>query len=154
MLENPTKPNPMYSIYVYKEGIGLMSIGFANSSGDRDSIVGRVISKTQKMVIDAALLSTERYKVRSRIKWSNPRNQQCPLVQLRVVAIERGAFGLPLTRLPTLLMPKGQGIEYSVHSYFLCNLRIFSTYLCNMYSNLIQIICKQIYLTNICHIFH
>ena len=36
---------------------------FANGPGDRGSIPDRVISKTQKMVLDAALLSTQDYKV-------------------------------------------------------------------------------------------
>ena len=40
---------------------GLMSRVFANGPGDRGSIPGRVIPKTQKMVFDAALLSTQFY---------------------------------------------------------------------------------------------
>ena len=32
--------------------------------GDQGSILGRVISKTQKLVFDAALLNTQHYKVR------------------------------------------------------------------------------------------
>ena len=36
---------------------------FANGLGDRGSIRGRVILKTLKMVLDAALLSTQHYKV-------------------------------------------------------------------------------------------
>ena len=36
---------------------------FAYGPGDRDSIPGRVIPKTQKMVLDAALLNTQHYKV-------------------------------------------------------------------------------------------
>ena len=43
---------------------GLMSRVFANGQGDRGSIPGRVIPKTQKMVLDAALISTQHYKVR------------------------------------------------------------------------------------------
>ena len=35
-----------------------------NGPGDWDSIQGRVIPKTQKMVIEAALLKTQQYKVR------------------------------------------------------------------------------------------
>ena len=35
-----------------------MSGVFANGPGDRGSIPGRVIPKTQKMVLDAALLRT------------------------------------------------------------------------------------------------
>ena len=37
---------------------------FANGLGDRCSIPGRVIPKTQKMVLDATLLNTQPYKVR------------------------------------------------------------------------------------------
>ena len=41
---------------------------FANGAGDRSSIPGRVIPKTQKT--DAALLNTRHYEV----KWSNSEN--------------------------------------------------------------------------------
>ena len=41
-----------------------MSRVFANGPEDRGSIPGQVIPKTQKMVIDAALLNTQHYKVR------------------------------------------------------------------------------------------
>ena len=36
---------------------------FANSLGDLGSILGQVIPKTQKMVLDASLLNTQHYKV-------------------------------------------------------------------------------------------
>ena len=39
-----------------------MSRVFANGLGDWGSIPGRVIPKTQKMVLDAALLNTQQYK--------------------------------------------------------------------------------------------
>ena len=45
---------------------------FANSPGDRDPIPCRVISKTQKMVLDTQLLNIQHYKVRIKGKWSNP----------------------------------------------------------------------------------
>ena len=44
--------------------IGLMSRVFANGPEDLGSIPGRVIRKTQKMVLDSVLLSTQHYKVR------------------------------------------------------------------------------------------
>ena len=44
--------------------IGLMSRVFANGLGDWGSIPSRVIPKSQKMVLDAALLNTQHYKVR------------------------------------------------------------------------------------------
>ena len=37
---------------------------FANGSGDWGSIPGRVILKTQKMALDAALLNNQHYKLR------------------------------------------------------------------------------------------
>ena len=46
--------------------IGLINWVFAYSPGDWGSIPGRVIPNTQKMVLDAALLSTEHYKVRDK----------------------------------------------------------------------------------------
>ena len=52
--------------------IGLMSKVIANDPGDQGSISGRVIPKTQKMVLDAVLLNTQHYKVRIGVKWSNP----------------------------------------------------------------------------------
>ena len=42
--------------------IGLMSRVFANVSGDRGSILDRVLPKTQKMLLDAALFNTQHYK--------------------------------------------------------------------------------------------
>ena len=41
-----------------------MSKVFANGPGDWGSIPGWVIPKTQKMVLDAALVNTQHYKVR------------------------------------------------------------------------------------------
>ena len=44
--------------------IDLMSRVFGNGLGDQGSIPGRVIPKTQKIVLDAALLYTQYYNVR------------------------------------------------------------------------------------------
>ena len=49
------------SIYIY---IGLMSRVFNNRPGDQGSIPRQVIPKTQKMVLDYALLNTQHYEVR------------------------------------------------------------------------------------------
>ena len=43
-----------------------MSRVFANSPGDSGSIPGRVIPKTQKIVLDASLLDTQNYKMRDK----------------------------------------------------------------------------------------
>ena len=53
----------MLVINNYLPGHWLMSRVFANDPGDWGSIPGRVITKTQKMVLDAALLNTQNYKV-------------------------------------------------------------------------------------------
>ena len=56
---------------------GLMCIVFANGPGDRDLTPGRIIPKTQQMVLGAALLNTQHYKVRIKgkveqsIEWSS-----------------------------------------------------------------------------------
>ena len=44
--------------------IGLRSRVFANGPGDRGSIPGRFIPKSQKMIVDATLLNTQHYEVR------------------------------------------------------------------------------------------
>ena len=41
----------------------LMVRVFANGPGDLGSILGQVIPKTQKMVLDASLLNTQQYKI-------------------------------------------------------------------------------------------
>ena len=46
-----------------KQDIGKMVRVFTNGPGDLGSIPGRVIPKTQKMVLDAPLLNTQHYKV-------------------------------------------------------------------------------------------
>ena len=56
------------NILYYDRPIGLMSRVFANDPGDWDSISGRVIPKTQKIVLDASLLNTQHYKVRLKDK--------------------------------------------------------------------------------------
>ena len=45
-----------------------MSRAFTNGTGDWGSIPGRVIQKTQKMVIDATLLYAQHYKVKIKDK--------------------------------------------------------------------------------------
>ena len=67
--------------------IGIMVRVFSNGPGDLGSILGRVIPKTKKMVLDATLLNTQHFKVR--IKGN--------VEHLGAVAIEKGAFGSPST---------------------------------------------------------
>ena len=63
-----------------KPDIGLAVRVFANSPGDLGSIPGRVIPKTQKMVLDASLLNTQHYKVRikGKVEQSRERNGALP----------------------------------------------------------------------------
>ena len=78
--------------------IGQMNRVVANGPGDQGSIPGRVIPKIQKVVLDAVLFSTQHYKVRIKgileqsWEWSSAR------LHLGVVAIEKGAFRSPLTK--------------------------------------------------------
>ena len=61
------------------KSIDRMSRVFINGPGDRGSISGRVIPKTQKMVLDAALLNIQhckelmKGKVELSREWNNPR---------------------------------------------------------------------------------
>ena len=57
---------------------------FVNGLGDRGSVPGRVIPKTQKMVFDAALLNTQHYKVRiySKVEQSRERGSALPYTSM------------------------------------------------------------------------
>ena len=60
--------------------IGLAVRVFANGPGDLGSIPGRVIPKTQKMVLDATLLNTQHYKVwiKGKVEQSRERSSILP----------------------------------------------------------------------------
>ena len=66
---------------------------FANGPRDRSSIPSRVISRKSKMVLDAALLNTQQYKVRIKGKVKQSKEWSSAPLHLGVVAIEKGAFG-------------------------------------------------------------
>ena len=59
--------------------IGLAVRVFANGPGDLSSIPGRVIPKTQKMVLDASLLNTQHCKVRIKGKVEQSRERSSAL---------------------------------------------------------------------------
>ena len=71
---------------------------FADGPGDLGSILGRVMPKTLKMVIDTSLLSTQQYTIRikGKVEQSREKSSAFPLL-LGVVTIEKGAFCSPLT---------------------------------------------------------
>ena len=62
-------------IYIYIHS----SEWFANRPGDLGLIPGRVIPKTQKMVLDASLLNTQHYKVRIKGKVEQSRERSSAL---------------------------------------------------------------------------
>ena len=49
-------------IYMYTF-IGIMVLMFTNGPGDWGSILGQVIPKNQKMLLDSSLLNTQPYKI-------------------------------------------------------------------------------------------
>ena len=72
----------MHTLYIYfrfKPDIGIMVRVLINGPGDLGSIPGRVIPKTQKMVLDASLLNTQHYKVRIRGKVEQSRERSSAL---------------------------------------------------------------------------
>ena len=75
---------------------------FVNGPGDRGSIPGRVVLKTEKIVLDAFFLNTEHYKVR--LKWSNPAKEKRPTLHFGVVANKKETSIRPRLRLLTLLL--------------------------------------------------
>ena len=61
-----------------------MGIVFANGPGEPRSISGRIISKTQKMVLDASLFSAHHYKVqiKGNVEQSREWNSALPYTSL------------------------------------------------------------------------
>ena len=68
------------SSYVLNRLIGLVGRVFANGSGNLGSILGRVISKTLKMVLDTSLINTQHYKVyiKDKVEQSRERSSALP----------------------------------------------------------------------------
>ena len=73
----------LYVMSVYR-AIDLMSRVFANGPRDRGSIPGRVMPKTQKMVLDATLLNTQYYKIRieGKVEQSRERSNALPYTSM------------------------------------------------------------------------
>ena len=57
---------------------------FANGPGDQGSIPGQVIPKAQKMVLDAALLNTQHYKLQIKYKVGQTRERSSALSYILV----------------------------------------------------------------------
>ena len=71
-------------IYIIDQLISLVGRVFANGPGDLDSIPGRVIPKTLKMVLDTSLLNTQQYKVRikRKVEQSKERSSALPYTSM------------------------------------------------------------------------
>ena len=81
----------------------LMSRVFANGPGDPGSIPGRVIPKTQKLLLDAALHNTRHYKVwiKGKVEQSRKWSSAFPYTS-GLELLKREPLGLPRLRSPTL----------------------------------------------------
>ena len=69
-------------LYLYKSAQFPVGRVFANGLGDLDSILGRVIPKTLKIVLDTSLFNTQHYKVhiKSKVKPSRGRSSTLPYI--------------------------------------------------------------------------
>ena len=94
----------LLEVYMQIPDIGIMVRVFANGPGDLGSILGRVIPKTQKMVLDATLLNTQHYKVRIKGKVEQSREKSSALPYTLVQQLlKREPSGHPRLWSPTLL---------------------------------------------------
>ena len=72
---------------------------------DRVSIPGRVIPKTQNMVLDATLLNTQYYDTDQRLMEQSTEWSSAPYWKGVAPPIEKGVFGSPSTKVGNLLIP-------------------------------------------------
>ena len=99
-----TETMPLRLIISKLQPIGVM---FANGPGDRDSISGQVIPRTQKVVLVSFLLNAQYYKVRIKGKCSNRREGITPSHHyIGVVAVEKGAHGSHSTTVGQITISK------------------------------------------------
>ena len=70
---------------------------FINGPGGQGLIPGRIIPKSQKMVLDASLLNTQYYKVAIKGKVEQSRERRSiPALHLSVIANEKGEYSRQL----------------------------------------------------------
>ena len=82
----------IYLLFMVHLAIGLMSRLFAYGPGDRGSIPGQVMPKTQKMVLDAALICTQDFKVRIKGKVEQSREWSSALPTPRCSSYWKGSL--------------------------------------------------------------
>ena len=80
----------------YKNPFGIMFRVFTNGPGDLYSIPGRVVPKTQKMVLETALLTLGIIRYVSRVKWSNTRKGVVSSPTLWCSSYQKGNPRVPL----------------------------------------------------------
>ena len=80
--------------------IGIMVRAFANGPGNPGSIPGRVIPKTQKILLDASLLNTQQYKVgiKGKVKQARERSS-APLCS----SYRKGSFRVTVDMISSIL---------------------------------------------------
>ena len=91
--------NGLIFIYIYI--IGLRSRVFASGPGDRGSIPGRVIPKTQKWYLMPPCLILIIIRYGSRVKWSNTGTG---VVSSPKLLSKKEAFGSPSTKIANFLL--------------------------------------------------
>ena len=78
---------------------------FANGPEDRGSIASRVITKTQKIILDSSLLNTQQYKVWMKVKVEQSRERSSVLPYTSVQwLLKRKLSGRPRLRLSTYFL--------------------------------------------------
>ena len=87
----------LQTINSISQATDLMSRMFTSGPGDQVSILGWVIRKTQKVVLDSTLISTQYYKVKIKGEMKQSWERSSSSLHLGVVAIEKGTFGSPST---------------------------------------------------------
>ena len=75
--------NTYLGLYIYRP-IYTMVWVFTNSPGDRGSVPGRIMPKTEKMILDASLFNTKHYKVRIESKVGQYRERSSTLLYTSV----------------------------------------------------------------------
>ena len=90
---------------------------FANGPGDLGSIPGRVIPKTQKMVLDASLLNTQHYKVRIKGKVEPSREGVAPSPTSWCSSYRKGSLRVTLDY--------GRQLYFTLLLYIYANISIF-----------------------------
>ena len=120
-----------------------------NGLGDWGSIPGGVIPKTKQMVLSAALLSTQHYKMRIKGKVEQSRERSCALLYTSVWELLKGEpLGHPRLRSPTLLFTICKSIRLKVNviscqdfelTYFEVTVQYVSHFATGTHSKVIQI---------------